>query len=246
MKPAWVSPDWPVPAHVRALSSLRSGGVSLGAYASLNLGDHVGDAPQAVAENRRRLVAAARVPAQPQWLRQVHRAQVADLDQDAPPLEADAAITRRTGVVCAILTADCLAVLLADERGEAVGAAHAGWRGLAAGVLESTVRALALPPATLIAWIGPGIGPRHYEVGPEVRAALVADDACAQAAFRASANGRYHADLPLLANSRLERLGIGRIFRSADCTYADENRYFSHRRDGQCGRQATLIWLDRR
>ncbi len=246
MKPSWITPDWPAPARVRALSSLRTGGVSLGVYASLNLGDHVGDAPEAVAENRRRLAAPAGLPSEPTWLRQAHRAQVADLDAPAPVLAADAAITRQGGPVCAILTADCLPLLFADERGEAVGAAHAGWRGLAAGVLESTVRALGVQPRNLIAWIGPGIGPRHYEVGAEVRAACAASDPAAQAAFRERPNGRYLADLPRLARTRLESIGIERIFGAAVCTYSDENRYFSHRRDGQCGRQATLIWLDGR
>jgi len=246
MKPSWITPDWPAPARVRALSCLRSGGVSAGVYASLNLGDHVGDAPEAVAENRRRLAAAACLPAEPVWLRQVHRTEVADLDAAVAPLDADAAITRRAGRICAILTADCLPVLFAADRGEAVGAAHAGWRGLAAGVLENTVRALSVQPSNLMAWIGPGIGPRHYEVGAEVRAGFVAGDAAAAAAFRERPNGRYLADLPMLAYLRLERLGIRRVYRSAECTYADENRYFSHRRAGPCGRQATLIWLDGR
>jgi YfiH family protein len=240
----WLTPDWPVPPGVRALSSWRGGGVSGGPFASLNLADHVGDDPHAVASNRRTLSTAARVPAEPAWLRQVHGTRVADLDAGAADAPADAAITRRRGRVAAILTADCLPVLLAAEDGEAVAAAHAGWRGLAAGVLEATVRALGVPPARLIAWIGPGIGRKHYEVGPEVRAAFEPLGPGIEPAFRVNGRGRYLADLPLLARVRLEALGIERVGATADCTFSDANRYFSHRRDGHCGRQATLIWID--
>ena len=238
----WLTPDWPVPPSVRALSTWRGGGVSGGAFASLNLGDHVGDDPGAVARNRRALQDAARLPAEPVWLRQVHGTRVVDLGAGVPDAPADAAIARRRGQVAAILTADCLPVLIATEDGEAVAAAHAGWRGLAAGVLEATVRALGVPPRRLIAWIGPGIGRKHYEVGPEVRAAF--EGPGAEPAFRPNARGRYFADLPALARARLEALGIEQVGVTADCTYSDANRYFSHRRDGHCGRQATLIWLD--
>ncbi len=239
-----MTPDWPVPPTVRALSTWRGGGVSRGPYASLNLGDHVGDDPDAVASNRRAVRDAAGLPAEPVWLRQVHGLRVADLDAGTPDAPADAAITRRRGRVAAILTADCLPVLIAAEDGTAVAAAHAGWRGLAAGVLEATVRALGVPPPRLLAWIGPGIGRKHYEVGPEVRAAFASQGSAAEWAFRPNARGRYLADLPALARDRLEALGIERVGATADCTYSDANRYFSHRRDGHCGRQATLIWLD--
>ncbi|HUY84780.1 MAG TPA: peptidoglycan editing factor PgeF [Steroidobacteraceae bacterium] len=240
----WGTPDWQAPPNVRALCTRRGGGASRGAYASLNLADHVGDAADAVAHNRRSLVDAAGLPAEPVWLHQVHGARVADLDAGAPDGAADAAIARRGGRVAAILTADCLPVLLAADDGAAVGAAHAGWRGLAAGVLEATVRALAVPPARLIAWIGPGICGKHYEVGAEVRAALVDGDPAAAGAFQPNARGRYLADLAAVARRRLGALGLERIGVSADCTYGDANRYFSHRRDGLCGRQAALIWLD--
>ena len=253
MTPRWLVPDWPGSANVHALATWRDGGVSVGRYRGLNLGDHVGDAPAAVAANRRALREAAELPGEPVWLRQVHGIQVADLDLVragdgaadviATPPEADAAVTRRPGRVCAILTADCLPVLFAADGGEAVGAAHAGWRGLAAGVLEATVRALGVPAARLAAWIGPGISGRHYEVGGEVREALLRADAYAHAAFVPSPGGRYLADLAALARRRLEQQGVGRVYSSADCTYTDANHYFSHRRDGQCGRQASLIWL---
>jgi polyphenol oxidase len=269
MSLSWVEPDWPAPGGVRALCTVRSGGVSAAPYASLNLGDHVADAAAAVAENRRRLAAAAGLPAEPAWLRQVHGANVADLDGadcDAvavgnAPMTADAAFTRRRGRVCAILTADCLPVLLAADSGDWVAAAHAGWRGLAAGVIEATVSALsaaagagALPPKRRLAWLGPAIGPKHFEVGAEVREALLAGDAGvgtaagagtgAEAAFTPNARGRFMADLGMLARRRLAVAGVDRIYGGGECTFADTTRFFSHRRDGVTGRQAALIWLE--
>jgi polyphenol oxidase len=228
---------------VRALSTYRSGGVSAPPYASLNLGSHVGDSPAAVAENRRRLAAAAELPAEPVWLSQVHGVGVADLDAAAVG-SADAAFTRRVGRVCAILTADCLPILLASDAGDLVAAAHAGWRGLAGGVIEATVQALQVPPATLLAWLGPAIGPGNFEVGPEVREALLRQDPGADAAFVLNARGRFMADLALLARRRLAALGVARIYGGGPCTHADRDRYFSHRRDGVTGRQATLIWRE--
>ena len=245
---AWLTPDWPAPPHVRALSTTRSGGVSGGPYASLNLGDHVGDTPAAVATNRKTLREAARLPAEPCWLRQVHGATVVDLDTlpvtpRALPPEADAALARSPGRVAAILTADCVPVLLAAADGSAVAAAHAGWRGLAGGVLAATVAALEQDAGKLIAWIGPCIGPQAYEVGEEVRSALCGADSGAAEAFRASRQGHFFADLPRVARRQLERLGVSRVHGGTECTSRDATRYFSHRRDGQCGRQATLIWL---
>jgi polyphenol oxidase len=256
MNPAWIEPDWPAPAGVRALSTWRSGGASAAPYASLNLGGHVGDAPPAVAENRRRLAAAAGLPAQPLWLEQVHGVNVANLDllerEEAGSVgtaralgPADAAYTRRRERVCAILTADCLPILLATDSGDLVAAAHAGWRGLAGGVIEAAVGALAVPPARLLAWLGPAIGPGHFEVGAEVRTALLQGDPGAEAAFLPNARGRFMAHLALLARRRLASLGVKRIYGGEHCTYADAERYFSHRRDGTTGRQATLIWLQR-
>jgi YfiH family protein len=240
---------------VRALSTLRSGGVSGPPYASLNLGGHVGDDATAVAENRRALRAAAALPAEPAWLEQVHGTHVLDLDSEAvaraasPSGPADAAVTRHPGRVCAILTADCLPVLFASAGGDRVGAAHAGWRGLAAGVIEATVSALGGPPGELLAWVGPAIGPRHFEVGAEVREEFLrragaGDTAADNAAFVANARGRYTADLYALARRRLLRLGVERIYGGGECTYTDDARYYSHRRDGRTGRQATLIWLN--
>jgi YfiH family protein len=243
---AWILPDWPAHPKVRALSTQRRGGVSAAPFESLNLGAHVGDSAEAVAENRRRLYTAARLPSEPVWLSQQHGTNVLDLDR-APDaaVGADAATTHGPGRVCAILTADCLPVLLASESGAGVAAAHAGWRGLAAGVIEATVRALALPPPSLLAWVGPGIGRAHFEIGAEVRDELLRADPQAQAAFEQNARGRYMADLAALARRRLERLGVARIYGGDTCTYAAPEDYFSHRRDGRTGRQATLIWLEK-
>jgi YfiH family protein len=243
---AWVTPDWPAPPEVRAVSTQRGGGTSVSPFESFNLGTHVGDSPEAVADNRLRLRGLAGLPAEPVWLSQQHGTEVFDLDgpQDASRA-ADASFTRRAGRVCAILTADCLPVLLASESGAGVAAAHAGWRGLAAGVIEATVAALALPPSSLLAWLGPGIGRGHFEIGDEVREALLRADPGAEGAFVPNARGRYMADLATLARRRLECLGVVRIYGGDACTYASRERYFSYRRDGRTGRQATLIWLEK-
>jgi hypothetical protein len=197
-----------------------------------------------VAENRRILRLEAGLPAEPAWLAQVHGVSVADLDEAAPDVAADAAITRRPGCVCAILTADCLPVVFATDTGDMVAAAHAGWRGLAAGVIGATVRAMAAQPERLIAWLGPAIGPSHFEVGGEVREAFLSADPGAGDAFKANAAGKFMADLALLARRQLECLGVNRIYGGGECTYARADRYFSHRRDGVTGRQATLVWRE--
>lgn len=241
---AWLEPDWPAPPGVRVISTLRFGGVSEGRYSSLNLGDHVEDEASRVAENRRLLSEAAALPAEPGWLAQVHGTAVADLDRPTQPHAADAAVTRQKGRVCAILTADCLPIALAAQSGEVVGAVHAGWRGLAAGVIESAVDAMRLPGEEIQAWLGPAIGPDHFEVGAEVRDTFLAADAAAESAFRPNEKARFMADLGVLARQRLERLGICRIYGGGECTYADSVRFFSHRRDGLTGRQATLIWRE--
>jgi len=238
-----MAPDWAAPPRVRALSTQRIGGVSAAPYESLNLADHVGDAPDAVAENRRRLRTAAALPSEPVWLRQVHGTAVADLDAGEPAAAADAAYTRRSGRVCAILTADCVTVLLAADDASVVAAAHAGWRGVAAGILESTIAALGVAPRTLSAWLGPAIGPAHYEVGAEVRTAMIRADPDAAAAFAANARGRFMADLSRIVRQRLCAAGLERIHGGTECTFEGAGRFYSHRRDGRSGRQATLIWL---
>ncbi len=236
-------PDWPAPPNVRAWVSERAGGVSEGPYASLNLGAHVGDAPAAVEENRRRLGAYAGLPAAPVWLEQVHGARVVDLD--AEPVEpADGAVTGRPGVVCAVLTADCLPVLLCDRDGRRVGAAHAGWRGLSAGVLANAVRRMAVAPESLVAWLGPAIAQGAFEVGEEVRAAFVERDAAAAEHFVPNARGRWQADLYGLARRSLAAAGVRAIHGGGLCTFSAAERFFSHRREAPCGRFASLIWLE--
>ena len=235
-------PDWPAPARVRAWVSERAGGASAGAYATLNLATHVGDAPERVAENRARLVAAAALPAEPVWLEQVHGATVLDLDRDALA-PADGAVTARAGVVCAVLTADCLPVLLADRAGRRVGVAHAGWRGLLNGVLPAAVRALRTAPAELVAWLGPAISPVAYEVGPDVRDAYLAKAPEAASCFAPNARGRWQADLYALARASLAAAGVAEVYGGEFCTFGEDERFFSHRREAPCGRIATLIWL---
>lgn len=240
----WIVPDWPAPLRVRSLTTTRHGGVSTGAYASLNLGDHVGDEAQAVAENRRRV--AASLPAEPLWLNQVHGTRVLDAGHEAiagRPATADAAFSRRAGAVCAVLTADCLPVLLCDRSGEVVAAVHAGWRGLQAGVLEQTVAAMACPAAQLLAWLGPAIGPAAFEVGDDVRRAFVVQNDAAEAAFKALRPGKWLADIYLLARLALARAGVEAVYGGGYCTVQDAARFFSYRRDGATGRMASLIWL---
>src|SRR2546430_7091889 len=223
--------------------------VSGAPFDSLNVGAHVGDAGAAVAENRRRVRTQLRLPAEPLWLEQVHGTEVADLEVpcgQAPAASptADAAIARRAGSVCVMQVADCMPVLFAARDGRAVAAAHAGWRGLAAGVLEATVARLAVAPGGLIAWLGPAIGPAHFEVGGEVRAAFLAHDPAAAEAFSANSRGRWQCDLGALARRRLSAAGGSAGFGGDWCTYPDPLRFFSYRRDGQCGRMAALIWRE--
>jgi YfiH family protein len=234
--------------------TLRTGGVSRAPYDTLNLGIHVGDDATAVAENRHRVRASLGLPAEPAWLEQVHGTDVTNLDDasaaaseraaGAPAMRrADAAITHRAGAVCAIQVADCMPVLFAARDGSAIGAAHAGWRGLAGGVLEATIAALARPANDLIAWLGPAISQPHFEVGDEVRAAFIAHDPAAAAAFARNARDRWQCDLYTLARQRLAAAGIRHISGGDHCTYAEKDRFFSYRRDGQCGRMAALVWL---
>jgi len=240
-----IVPDWKVPAAVRALVTTRAGGVSGGAHAALNLGLRCGDEVEAVLENRRRL--RARLPAEPLWLRQVHGRSVllaATRQVAADEHEADACVTLLPDLVCAVLVADCLPVLLADQRGEAVGVAHAGWRGLANGVIEATVAAFPCAPNRLVAWLGPAIGPKVYEIGDEVRAAFLAHDAAAAAAFVPTRAGHWLADLYALARQRLSACGVRQVGGGGFCTYSDAERFYSFRRDRITGRMAALVWLE--
>jgi hypothetical protein len=239
--PDWIVPDWPAAKRVRALVTTRAGGTSAGPFATLNLSLRVGDDPARVARNR--AVLRACLPGDPAWIRQVHGTAVADPERATPETEADATVTRRAGAVCAVMTADCLPILLSDAAGSVVGVAHAGWRGLAAGVIEAAVRAMAAPPGDLIAYIGPGIGSRRYEVGDDVRRAFVATDPGAAGSFAAHGSGKYLADLYALARRRLAAAGVERAYGGGFCT-ASEDRFFSFRRDRTTGRMASLIWLE--
>lgn len=248
---AFLEPDWPAPPGVRAAFSLRAGGVSRPPWDSLNLGSHVGDDPAAVAENRRRLAAALALPSEPLWLEQVHGTAVVDADACARngagrPPRGDAVVASGARRVCAIQVADCLPVLFAAVDGARIGAAHAGWRGLAAGVLEATVAALGVAPARLMAWLGPAIGPRDFEVGDEVREAFLGRSEChagdPAAAFCRNSRGRWSCDLYELARQRLERLGVGSIWGGGASTLAEPARFYSHRRGAPTGRHAALIW----
>jgi len=241
----WITPDWPAPPNMRAASTLRTGGVSTGSFAGLNLGSHVGDDAAVVQENRRLLYEALSLQAEPTWLNQVHGSDVVDAASQPVTPTADAVFTRVPGPVCAILTADCLPVLFCDRDGTGVAAAHAGWRGLAGGVLTSTVTALGISPDRLIAWLGPAIEQDAFEVGPEVREQFLARDAGHASAFVANARGRWQADLYTLARRELANAGILNVY-GGDCRcYGDAARFFSYRRDRQTGRMATMVWLAR-
>ncbi len=238
----WIVPDWPAPRGVRALITTRAGGVSRGPFAGLNLGLRSGDAIEDVTRNRASL--RQQLPANPQWLRQVHGTSVVEAGATEQSPEADAVFARLSGAVCAVLTADCLPVLLCDEGGSVVAAAHAGWRGLCAGVIEQTLRAMDRSPAALLAYLGPAIGPAAYEVGAEVRQAFLAADPEAEGAFAPGKPGKFYADLYALARQRLARSGVQRIYGGAYCTFTERERFYSYRRDGATGRMASLIWME--
>lgn len=264
---AWIVPDWPAPAIVRAVVTTRNGpGISRSPFDAFNLGTRCGDDPQAVAQNRARLCEAVELPSAPRWLRQVHGTKVADFS--APPFtgeggergaragggnhaqdlpaesEADAAVTHTPGVVLAILTADCLPVLFCADDGSEVAAAHAGWRGLCAGVLENTLAAMRTPRERILVWLGPAIGPHSYEVGEEVREAFLATDRAAAEAFTPTRAGHWSCDLYALARWRLRGAGIHQACGGGFDTFTDP-RLYSYRRDGaRSGRFASLIWLD--
>ena len=238
----WLTPDWPAPASVRACVTTREGGVSEAPFDSLNLGDHVDDRPEAVAENRRRLTDHFSI--KPAWLQQVHGIAVAQAD---PRLvaTADASWTATPGIACAAMTADCLPALFCNRAGTRVAAAHAGWRGLAAGVLEATLDTLDVPAEDVLVWLGPAIGPKAFEVGPEVREVFINQLPEAAEAFVPSDNaGKFMADIYLLARLRLAERGVTAVYGGGFCTVTDP-RFFSYRRASRTGRFASLVWLTR-
>lgn len=237
----FIIPDWPAPSPVRAVQTTRQGGVSRGPYASLNLGEHVKDHPGHVAYNRQLL--SAYLPSEPVWLNQVHGIRVIDAGAATCLESADASFSTRKGAVCVTMTADCLPVLLCDAAGSVVAAVHAGWRSLCAGVLEETVQAMPAANSTLMAWLGPAIGPQAFEVGSEVRAAFMAQDPLAERAFIPHAD-KWLGDLYMIARQRLQRLGVTLVYGGERCTYSEPETFFSFRRDGDTGRMATMIWLE--
>jgi hypothetical protein len=237
-----IIPDWPAPKNVHALQTTRVGGGSVAPYDSFNLGDHVGDAPLVVERNR--MLLNMLMPSEPVWLEQVHGTIVANADNTSCLPQADACIARHRAAVCVVMTADCLPVLLCDTRGNLVGAAHAGWKGLAAGVVEATVHAMDVAPQYLMAWLGPAISQQAFEVGSEVRALFVDADPKAAAAFIPGQPGRWFADIYALTRLRLNALGITQIYGGNYCTYREREKFFSYRRDGMTGRMGTFIWLE--
>jgi YfiH family protein len=247
---ALLHPQWPAPKSVRAVCTLRAGGVSVGPYASLNLSAAVGDDAAAVSDNRRRVRDELALRSEPLWLQQVHGIRVADADvisdsnRSSVPPQADGAITRVPGRVLAVQVADCMPVLLARRDGRAIAVAHAGWRGLAAGVLEAAIAALGGAQASVLAWLGPAIGLEHFEVGDEVRLAFCEREARAAAAFRHNARGRWQCDLHQLARQRLETAGVVSIHGERRCTFSECDSFYSFRRDGVTGRIAALIWME--
>lgn len=252
MTDAYLVPQWPCPSNVRAYTTLRSGvGYSRPPYAFFNLADHVGDDPEAVLQNRQRLRSLLQLPSEPYWLQQVHGTAVTQAQRaTTPPVAADASYSGSKGVVCAVLTADCLPVLFCDVAGRWVAAAHAGWRGLLNGVLEQTVFAAKAPVDQLLVWLGPAIGPQAFEVGEEVRQAFVQQCGEARCAFQSASQcgysdrpGKWYADLYQLARQRLAKLGVQQVYGGDHCTYHESDRFFSYRRDGISGRMASLIWL---
>jgi YfiH family protein len=241
--PGYLVPQWPAPQQVQALVTLRTGGYSSGPYASFNLADHTDDDPEAVSNNRSLLREYFSLPAEPVWLQQVHSDRIIRADRKTDATEADGSWTATTGVVCVVMTADCLPVLICSRDGSRVAAAHAGWRGLHAGVIPNAVKALGTDPAELLVWLGPAIGPRAFEVGPEVVHAF--NDVLPEnaAAFTQTDEQHWLCDLYRLARLQLERLGIVAVYGGNECTYTDKQRFYSYRRDGKTGRMASLIWL---
>ena len=240
-------PGWPAPAWVRSASSTRQGGVSQPPFDSLNLALHVDDRAADVMRNRQRLVEKLTLPGEPRWLNQVHGVTVVDLDDVPGELpDADASFTCTANTVCTVLTADCLPVLFCDRAGTQVAAAHAGWRGLAAGILEATVAAFTAPPGDILVWLGPAIGPQAFEVENDVRQAFCDVDPAATAAFAVSRPGHWQADLYQLARQRLERVGVNAVYGGDRCTFSEVGDFYSFRRDANTGRMASIIWFEAR
>ncbi|HSI43393.1 MAG TPA: peptidoglycan editing factor PgeF [Methylotenera sp.] len=240
----FITPNWPAPPNVKAMQTTRIGGVSQGAYTSLNLGEHVKDDPLAVAHNRQLL--SPYLPSEPVWMNQVHGVEVIDAAKSGCLENADGAFTTHTDVVCVTMTADCLPVLLCDKAGTVIAAVHAGWRGLCDGVIKSAIAKMPAKPENILAWLGPAIGPNAFEVGDDVREQFLQKDAQANSAFKPHGD-KWLCDIYTLAKQRLVSTGVKGIYGGSVneefCTYTDETRFFSFRRDNATGRMASLIWL---
>ncbi len=241
-----IRPQWSAPDHIQAFTTTRQGGISQGAYAGFNLGDRAGDVPEVVAENRRILRNSCNLPGEPAWLWQVHSAKVVDAKRASETSEADASVASSSGVVSVVLTADCLPVLLCDQAGTVVAAVHCGWRGIAAGILPATVARMGVEPDSLMAWMGPAIGPRAFEVGAEVRNEFAKRNAEHSAAFTPGKPGKFLADIYALARRELAECGVVRVSGAEYCTVSDPDQFYSYRRDAVTGRMASLIWISQR
>jgi YfiH family protein len=241
----FIAPNWPAPAKIKAYSTMRAGGFSQAPFANFNLSYSVGDDAEVVKKNRGLLRDSLQLPTEPFWLSQVHGVNVVKVEKHSAPVTADASYTRQQNTVCVVSTADCLPVLLCDRNATCVAAIHAGWRGLAAGVIEQTINALQIPAQDLLVWLGPAIGPEVFEVGEEVFQQFCAVDQNAAQAFKPSINNRWLANIYLLAKQRLTKCDVTAIYGGEYCTYSDSGRFFSYRRDKQTGRMASLIWMDK-
>jgi len=239
----WLAANWPAPAHIHAGTTTRNGGISTAPYDSFNLACHVGDRDSDVAENRRRLRRMLALPAEPIWLAQQHGTTIIDLSRGSGP-DADGSYTDRAETVCAVMTADCMPLLLCDCKGTEIAAVHIGWRGLCAGIIGNAMRCFRSPAKQLLAWIGPGISAGRYPVGADVRTACLASLPDASRWLTPAPGGKWHADLAGMIRVQLENAGVAGIFMSNTCNHDNGADYFSYRRDGRTGRMASLIWMD--
>ncbi len=238
----WLIPDWPAPANIHAATTLRTGGVSLGAFSSLNPATHVSDDNERVRQNRQIIGAMLDLPAEPIWLEQIHSNRAVKAVKTALLEQADASYTNESGIVCAVMTADCLPLLVCSADGAQIAAIHAGWRGLLAGVITNTV--VAMQQQDLLVWLGPAIGPDCFEVGPEVREAFLEKSVTFNDAFKQQGNGKWLADIYQLARIELAALGIVNVYGGTHCTFTEHEYFYSYRRESQTGRMATLIWRE--
>ncbi len=245
----WLVPDWPAPVNIHAATTLRTGGVSKEPYLSLNPATHVNDLTERVLQNQKIISDMLSLPADPIWLDQIHSNRIVKAGKTATPQQADASYSSESGVVCVVMTADCLPLLICSKDGKKIAAIHAGWRGLLSGVISNSISELAgvppiAKPTDLLVWLGPAIGPNCFEIGIEVREAFIEKSKDYEKAFKVKNNGKYLADIYQLAKIELNTLGIINIYGGTYCTMTEKDRFFSYRRDNQTGRMATLIWKD--